>query len=34
MMATGKQSMAKEIYAKYKMNYHPLAQMTLNGIVK
>lgn len=34
MMSTGKQAMAKEIYAKYKMNYHPLAQMTLNGIVK
>jgi leukotriene A-4 hydrolase/aminopeptidase len=34
MMASGKQDMAKSIYAKYKMNYHPLAQMTLNGIVK
>lgn len=34
MMATGKQAMAKEIYHKYRMNYHPLAQMTLDKIVK
>lgn len=33
MMATGKQQMAKDIYNKYRMNYHPLAQMTLDKTV-
>ncbi len=34
MMTTGKQQMAKDIYNKYRMNYHPLAQMTLDKLVK
>ncbi len=34
MMTTGKQQMAKDIYTKYRMNYHPLAQMTLDKLVK
>jgi leukotriene-A4 hydrolase len=34
MMTTGKQDMAKRIYAKYKMNYHPLAQTTLDKLVE
>ncbi|OSZ78419.1 aminopeptidase [Chitinophagaceae bacterium IBVUCB1] len=34
MMATDKQQMAKDIYGKYRMNYHPLAQMTLDKLVK
>jgi leukotriene-A4 hydrolase len=33
MMTTGKQDMAKAIYSKYKMNYHPLAQTTLDKLV-
>jgi aminopeptidase N len=33
MMKTGKQDMAKTIYAKYRENYHPLAQMTLDKLV-
>lgn len=33
MMATGKQQMAKNIYNKYRMNYHPLAQTTLDKLV-
>lgn len=33
MMATGKEQMAKDIYNKYRMNYHPLAQMTLDRTV-
>lgn len=33
MMQTGKQEMAKRLYKKYRMNYHPLAQMTLDKIV-
>lgn len=33
MMATGKQSMAKAIYEKYRANYHPLAQGTLDKLV-
>lgn len=33
MMTSGKQDMAKTIYAKYKMNYHPLAQGTLNKLI-
>jgi hypothetical protein len=27
------QEMAKRLYAKYKLNYHPLAQESLNKIV-
>lgn len=34
MMETGKQDMAKEIYGKYRMNYHPLAQTTLDKMIK
>lgn len=34
MMATGKQQMAKDIYGKYRMNYHPLAQSTLDKLIK
>ncbi len=34
MMKTGKQQMAKSIYQKYRMNYHPLAQGTIDRIVK
>lgn len=34
MMVTGKQEMARSIYAKYRSNYHPLAQMTLDKLVK
>jgi len=33
MMTTGKQEMAGEIYKKYRMNYHPLAQTTLDELV-
>lgn len=33
MMTTGKQQMAKDIYTKYRQNYHPLAQMTLDKLV-
>lgn len=33
MMETGKAMMAKEIYTKYRGNYHPLAQMTLDKMV-
>ena len=33
MVNTGKQEMAKTIYNKYRMNYHPLAQMTLDKLV-
>lgn len=33
MMASGKQQMAKDIYKKYRMNYHPLAQTTLDRLV-
>jgi leukotriene-A4 hydrolase len=34
MMKTGKQEMAKSLYAKYRMNYHPLAQASIDKIVK
>ncbi len=34
MMKTGKQQMAKSLYEKYRMNYHPLAQMTLDKLVR
>ena len=34
MMNSHKEEMAKTLYAKYRMNYHPLAQMTLDKIVK
>ncbi len=33
MMETGKEAMAKSIYQKYRMNYHPLAQTTLDALV-
>lgn len=33
MMGTGKKGMAKEIYQKYRQNYHPLAQMTLDRMI-
>jgi len=33
MMRTGKQEMAREIYRKYRMNYHPMAQGALDRIV-
>jgi leukotriene-A4 hydrolase len=33
MMATNKEAMAKTIYEKYRMNYHPIAQTTLDGLV-
>ncbi len=33
MMTTNKQQMAKDIYTKYRGNYHPLAQMTLDKLV-
>lgn len=33
MMKTGKQEMARTIYQKYRMNYHPLAQMTLDKLL-
>lgn len=33
MMTTGKQDMAKTIYQKYRMNYHPLAQHTFDEMV-
>src|SRR5690606_13848782 len=33
MMETGKEKMAKQLYEKYRMNYHPLAQMTLDKLV-
>ncbi len=33
MMNTGKQEMAKDIYGRYRGNYHPLAQTTLDEIV-
>ena len=33
MMKTGKQEMAKAIYTKYRQNYHPLAQMTLDKTI-
>ena len=34
MMLTGKQDMAKRIYKAYRQNYHPLAQESLDKIVK
>ncbi len=34
MMKTGKQQMAKDIYRKYRINYHPLAQGSLDELVK
>jgi len=34
MMKTGKKEMAERLYKKYKMNYHPLAQESLDLIVK
>lgn len=35
MMKTSKgQEMAKRIYSKYKQNYHPIAQETLNKLIK
>lgn len=34
MIATGKKDMAKKIYARYKMNYHPLAQTTLDKLIE
>jgi len=33
MMTTGKQEMAKRIYQKYRNNYHPIAQTTLDKLV-
>ncbi len=33
MMQTGKAEMAKTIYSKYRKNYHPLAQNTLDELV-
>lgn len=33
MMQSGKKEMAKTLYKKYRMNYHPLAQMTLDKLV-
>lgn len=33
MMKNGKQDMAKAIYAKYKQNYHPLAQEDVDAIL-
>lgn len=33
MMKTGKAQTAKELYGKYRKNYHPLAQMTLDKLV-
>lgn len=33
MMATGKEEMARDIYQKYRGNYHPLAQTTLDKTV-
>lgn len=33
MMKTGKEAMAKQLYQKYKANYHPLAQGKLDKIV-
>lgn len=33
MMGTGKEEMAKTIYQKYRANYHPLAQTTLDKLV-
>jgi leukotriene A-4 hydrolase/aminopeptidase len=33
MMKTGKEKMAKDLYAKYKNNYHPLAQESLDKII-
>lgn len=33
MMNTGKEAMAKSIYEKYRMNYHPIAQGTLDKMV-
>ncbi len=33
MMQTGKENMAKGFYRKYRGNYHPLAQMTLDELV-
>ena len=33
MMTTGKEDMAKRIYQKYRGNYHPLAQGTLDKLV-
>lgn len=33
MMATGKEAMAREIYTKYRANYHPLAQGTFDKSV-
>jgi leukotriene-A4 hydrolase len=33
MINTGKKEMAVTIYKKYKMNYHPLAQMTLDKMI-
>jgi len=34
MMNTGKQEMAKRIYKQYRQNYHPLAQETLDKMMK
>jgi hypothetical protein len=33
MMTSGKEEMAKRIYQKYRGNYHPLAQGTLDKLV-
>lgn len=33
MIKSGKQDMAKRIYEKYKMNYHPLAQAHINKLM-
>jgi aminopeptidase N len=33
MVKTGKQEMARTIYNKYRLNYHPLAQMTLDKLI-
>jgi leukotriene A-4 hydrolase/aminopeptidase len=34
MVNSGKKDMAKTIYSKYRMNYHPLAQTTLDKLIK
>jgi leukotriene A-4 hydrolase/aminopeptidase len=34
MISTGKKDMAQRIYTKYKMNYHPLAQTTLDKLIE
>jgi len=33
MMETGKTHMAADIYHKYRANYHPLAQVTLDKLI-